>query len=56
MSFLNFIKNTAPVGTGKYKIVQNDGEKIVLKKNEKWFGKGGECGCISPPFVILFWY
>ena len=29
-------KNTAPVGTGKYKIVQNDGEKIVLKKNENY--------------------
>lgn len=29
-------KNNAPVGTGKYKIVQNDNDKIVLNKNENY--------------------
>lgn len=29
-------KNNAPIGTGKYKIVQNDNDKIVLNKNENY--------------------
>ena len=29
-------KNNAPINTGKYKIVQNDNEKIVLNKNENY--------------------
>lgn len=29
-------KNNAPVGTGKYKIVENNGDKIILNKNENY--------------------
>ncbi len=29
-------KNNAPIGTGKYKVVQNDNDKIVLNKNENY--------------------
>ena len=29
-------KNNAPIGTGKYKIVQNDNDKKVLNKNENY--------------------
>ena len=29
-------KNNAPIGTGKYKIVQNDTNQIVLEKNENY--------------------
>ena len=29
-------KNNAPIGTGKYKIVQNDNDKIILNKNENY--------------------
>lgn len=31
-------RNNMPVGTGKYKIVKNDGEGIVLNKNENYTG------------------
>ena len=34
--FLTTEKNNAPVGTGKYKIVENDNDKIVLNKNDKY--------------------
>ena len=34
--FSNTEKNNAPVGTGKYKITQNDNEKIILSKNDKY--------------------
>ena len=34
--FSNTEKNNAPIGTGKYKIVQNDNDKIVLSKNENY--------------------
>ena len=34
--FSNTEKNNAPVGTGKYKIIQNDNEKIILSKNDKY--------------------
>lgn len=34
--FSNTDKNNAPIGTGKYKIVQNDNDKIVLNKNENY--------------------
>lgn len=30
-------RNNAPIGTGKYKIVQNDGNEIILNKNENYF-------------------
>lgn len=30
-------KNNAPIGTGKYKIVQNNDEGIVLNKNENYY-------------------
>ena len=29
-------KNNAPIGTGKYKIEQNDNDKIILKQNENY--------------------
>ncbi len=29
-------KNNAPIGTGKYKIVENNGESIILNKNENY--------------------
>ena len=29
-------KNNAPIGTGKYKIVYNDNDKIILNKNENY--------------------
>ena len=31
-------KNNAPIGTGKYKIVQNNNEGIILNKNENYYG------------------
>lgn len=34
--FSNTEKNNAPIGTGKYKIIQNDNDKIVLSKNENY--------------------
>ena len=32
-------KNNAPIGTGKYKIVQNDNDGIILNKNENYSGE-----------------
>ena len=34
--FANSPKNNAPIGTGKYKIVSNNNEAIVLSKNENY--------------------
>lgn len=34
--FTNIEKNNAPIGTGKYKIIQNNNEGIILSKNENY--------------------
>ncbi len=36
--FVNTAKNSAPVGTGRFKIVSND-ERIILQKNQTWWNR-----------------
>jgi ABC-type transport system substrate-binding protein len=40
--FVNTTKNNHPVGTGRFKVISNDDEKIILKINQNWWNKENE--------------